>query len=132
MPRPGHPSRLLPGLLLTVAFGIISCGPITATTAIADATVALEAARGIQADQYAVYEFESAVLYLRKAREEEGYSDFQTAINLAGRSRAFSEKARDLARVNPARGLPAPGETVAPVPAHPAGTDLGEPSGSSL
>ncbi len=129
MQRPGRPLRRLLGALLTAAVGAAGCGPITATTSIADATVALEAARGIEAEQYAIYEYTSAAEYLRKAREEEGYSDFQRAIDLARKAREFAEAAREKARTNPARGLPAPGEAPAPTPTAPG---AGEPSGSHL
>lgn len=139
MQRPGRPLRRLLGALLTAAIGAAGCGPITATTSIADATVALEAARGIEAEQYAIYEYQSAVEYLRKAREEEGYSDFQRAIDLAKKARSFAEEAREKARTNPARGLPAPGEAppvrpVAPGASAPSGGEpaTGEPSGSHL
>lgn len=94
------------GLLL----GLFGCGPITATTAIADATVAVEAAGSAEAEKYALYEYTSAVEYLRKAREEEGYSDFQAAIDLAHRARTFGEKARERAMRSPERGLPPPAD----------------------
>ncbi len=134
MQRPGRPLRRLLGALLTAAVGAVGCGPITATTSIADATVALEAARGIEAEQYAIYEYQSAVEYLRKAREEEGYSDFQRAIDLAKKARAFAEDAREKARTNPARGLPAPGEAAPAGPNPPSlgAPPTGEPSGSHL
>lgn len=99
---------LAAGVGLALALG--ACGPITATTTLADATVAVEAAQGLEAERYAVYEYTMAVEYLRKAREEEGYSDFQAAVDLANKAREFAEKARTLARNNPERGLPPPAD----------------------
>ena len=129
----------LGGLLLSLA----GCGPITATTTIAQATVAIEAAEGAQAKTFAVYEYTSATEYLRKAREEEGFSDFQQAIDYAKQAREFAEQAKVAAMNSEARGLPPaqPGpkavmpkaatpKPVTPVPVVPARPTL--PSGSSL
>ncbi len=91
--------------LLTLSLALLACGPVTAITTIAEATVALKGAEGAQAKQYAKYEYVRAREHLRKAKEEEGFSDFQAAINLALESRNFSEKAKKRAMNNPARGL---------------------------
>ena len=61
-------------LMITVSLFLNACGPLSAHTAIAKAHISLEAAKGAQADQYAIYEFKRAQLYLWKAREEEGRS----------------------------------------------------------
>ncbi len=119
----GRRPRLTLGLLLTaVAWTGVGCGPITATSAIADASVALDGARGAKAPQFAVYEFVSAELYLRKAREEEGLSDFQAAINFARVAEGFAAKAKARASQRTRQGM-AP-ETAAPA----AATPLGEPA----
>ena len=96
------------GLYCVLAF-LGGCGPITSTTTIAEATVAVGAADGVEAEKFAVYEYTSAHQYLRKAREEEGYSDFQAAIDLAKKAREFAEMARELAMSNPGREMNAPG-----------------------
>jgi len=83
------------------ALGAVACGPVTTTQRVADATIAVEAARGIDAERYATYEYVSAVEYLRKAREEEGYSDYQQAIDLAIKAREMADKAK--ARTREAR-----------------------------
>ncbi|MHC4838024.1 MAG: DUF4398 domain-containing protein [Planctomycetota bacterium] len=112
------------------------CGPGTSTTRISEATVAIEAARVVDADRFAVYEFVRAVEYLKKAREEEGYSDFQAAINLALDAREFAEKARARALASPERGSETPAAAPAPGPFEsPSEADEpndGVPSGSSL
>jgi len=53
--------------------------------------VQIEAARTAQADKLAPYEWTLANLYIRKAREEIGYSDYEAAV-------AFAQKAASNAR----------------------------------
>lgn len=80
-----------------------ACGPTTAHLAIAEAQVALEAARGARAETYAIFEYTSAVEHLRKASEEEGYSDFDAAARLAGKALDYAKAARQRAL---SRGAP--------------------------
>lgn len=87
-------SPLLSLLFAILCGGAGGCGPISAHSEIARAHIALEAAKGAQADQFAIYEYRSAVLYLEKAKEEEGYSSFQEAVDFADKSRRFSDSAR--------------------------------------
>ena len=75
-------------------FMFIGCGPLTAHSTIARAHIAIEAARGAEADKLAIFEYLSAKLYLRKAKQEEGLSSFQSAIDLAIKSRRFADEAR--------------------------------------
>ncbi len=114
------------GLFLSILAGLTGCGPITSTTTIAKATVALDAAEGASAEKYAVYEYMSAREYLRKAKEEEGHSDFQAAIDLAKKAIEFAEKARELGMSNPGREMNAP----SPDDANPDGNN-GVPRGVS-
>jgi hypothetical protein len=88
-------TRLLSVLFLVGAAS--GCGPMRATTFLLDADVALQAARTAGADQYAPYEFTSAQLYLLKAREEVGYSDYQVALDFAAKASKFANEARDKA-----------------------------------
>jgi hypothetical protein len=71
-----------------------ACGPLTAHSDIAQAQIAVEAARGAEASRYAIYEYRSAQNYLRKAKEEEGFSSFQSAINLAKKAIKYADEAR--------------------------------------
>lgn len=71
-----------------------ACGPLTAHSSIAKAEIAIEAARGVEANRYAIFEYKSAKNYLLKAKEEEGYSSFQNAINLAKKALEFANEAR--------------------------------------
>jgi hypothetical protein len=45
----------------------------------------------------APFEYYSALEFIRKAREEVGYSDYEAAIEFAREARAFARKARDIA-----------------------------------
>lgn len=106
--------RLRSTLAALCALAGAGCGPVTTTQRVADATVAVEAARGIDAERFATYEYVSAVEYLRKAREEEGYSDYQAAIDLAVEAREHAEKAKARTRENRAKSADAAREA-APV-----------------
>lgn len=128
-------SRLVRGAaaLLTATLSA-ACGPVTATTTIADAVVSIEAARSASADRYAVYELTRAEYTLRKAREEEGFSDYQAAIDFARAAREFGDRARVRATARAQEGLMQPG---GPAPSEPAGspdrpTDEDLPMGSGL
>ncbi len=89
--------------LFAVCTNLFACGPVSTTLALHDAESAIEAARSADARRYAVYELTSAEEYFRKAREEEGYSDFQAALNLAETARDFADRARARALGHPAR-----------------------------
>ena len=45
----------------------------------------------------APYEYYSAIEYLRKAREEVGFSDYEAGVRYARECRTFARKARDIA-----------------------------------
>ncbi len=92
--------------LASATLVVPGCGPVLATREVAEAEVALEAARAARAEVLAVYEFTAADVTLTKAREEEGYSDFQAAIDLARRAKGLADEARRRALVAPA-SLPA-------------------------
>ena len=89
--RCGHVVAIL------LALGLSACGPISALSTVRDATVALEAAKVAGADKSAPFEYTSAEQYLTKAREEQGYSDYQVAIELAKKALDYAVKARKLA-----------------------------------
>jgi hypothetical protein len=99
--KSNHASRfrfLVSVLILSVSgsFALVGCGPINAHSAISQAKIALETAKGIRAQDYAIYEYRRAQIYYDKAKEEEGYSSFQKAVDYAMMSRDFSDKARAL------------------------------------
>lgn len=74
---------------------LTACGPVQSTAYLMDAEVQIEAARTAQAERYAPYEWTSANLYFRKAKEEVGYSDFEQAVDFAQKAQKFALQARD-------------------------------------
>lgn len=85
---------------------LVGCGPILSTQSISDARDAVEQATAADAEQYATYEYISAIEYLSKAEEEWGYSDFQQAVDYARRAEAFADQALERALRSPMRGAP--------------------------
>lgn len=85
-------TRLLP--VLAFAAVLTACGPVQSSAFLVDADVALEAARTARAEKYAPYEYTSAQLYLVKAREEVGYSDYEVAVDFARKASKFANEAR--------------------------------------
>ncbi len=83
---------------------LAGCGPLQSTAYLLDADVQLEAARTAQADKYAPYEWTAANLYLHKAREEVGYSDFEIALDFAQKASKFANEARQRAMASTKRG----------------------------
>lgn len=72
-----------------------ACGVALSTTAIVQAQNRFEAAKAAGAEEVAPYEYVMGVEYLRKAREEAGYADYQVAERMAARAQAlFAEAAR--------------------------------------
>jgi hypothetical protein len=108
------------------------CGPVQYVSQVTQrASTELAAARSANADKLAPYEFTTAELYLHKAREEAGYSDYQAAIRFGKKAELMARKARRLASDSQApptsddAGEPidpsaTPGEASPPPPAKPA------------
>lgn len=93
------------GCLLAVVAG---CGPVQSTAYLLDAEVQIQAARTAGAEKYAPYEWTSANLYLHKAREEVGYSDFQAGVDFAEKAARFATQARQKSQAAAAAETPAP------------------------
>ena len=79
--------------LLALLLCLCACGPVQSTAYLLDAEVQLEAARTAQAERYAPYEWTSANLYYRKAKEEVGYSDYEQAVDFAQKAKGFATSA---------------------------------------
>jgi hypothetical protein len=90
-------------VFLALSASVSACGPVSSTLALSDAESAIEAARAADARRYALYELTSAEEYFRKAREEEGFADYQDALDLAETARGFADRARARALASPAR-----------------------------
>ncbi|MCI0571613.1 MAG: DUF4398 domain-containing protein [Myxococcaceae bacterium] len=82
------------GLACAFAAG---CGPIQSTAYLLDAEVQIQAARTAGAEKLALYEWTGANLYLEKAREEAGYSDYEVAVKFAERAAKLAAEARQKA-----------------------------------
>ncbi len=80
---------------LLVLFCLAGCGPFKSTAMIRKAELAVHSAKTARADQKSPYEFFSAEQYLHKAREKWSTSDFQYAIDYAGKARDLAILARD-------------------------------------
>lgn len=101
-------TRLFVALSAVAAVMLSGCGPIQSTAYLLDAEVALESAQTAGADKYAPYEFTSAQLYIHKAREEVGYSDFEVAVDFAQKAARFANEAREKAMAQARDTLPPP------------------------
>jgi hypothetical protein len=76
---------------------LAGCAQVHSNLNLADAEVALEGARTAGAARTAPYEYTAAEAYLRKAREQLGYAQYGVAAELADKSRALAERAREKA-----------------------------------
>ncbi|MEE2789616.1 MAG: DUF4398 domain-containing protein [Myxococcota bacterium] len=103
--RNAHASAVL--LSIVGLVGLSACGPISALSSVRKATIAIESAEIAEAPKTSPYEFQLAQEYLKKAREEQGYADYQEAIDLAVKALEFAEKARRRALAVPTSPTPA-------------------------
>jgi len=91
-------------LLAAAVLVLAACGPIESSVVIRDASVQLEAARVSDAERYAQFEYRAAAECLHKAKQEQSYSEYKAAIELAQAAHAYAEKARARALGHPDRG----------------------------
>ncbi|MCX7958027.1 MAG: DUF4398 domain-containing protein [Deltaproteobacteria bacterium] len=68
-------------LILTFLGGCV--GPIWSAALIVDATSNFKAAKTVDAEKYAPYEYYKAEEYLHKARQKEAYGQFERAVDYA-------------------------------------------------
>lgn len=78
-------------LLMLAAAG---CAPVVGSVQLVNADIAVNAAESAGAPRYATYEYTMAKEYLKKAREESGYSDFAAARTYADKAIKYAETAR--------------------------------------
>ncbi|HYO55721.1 DUF4398 domain-containing protein [Archangium sp.] len=86
--------------LVAAAGALAGCGPVRSTSHLLDAEVQIQAARTAGAEKLAPYEWTAANLYIRKAREEVSYSDYQAGVDFAEKAARFAAKARETAMAN--------------------------------
>ena len=84
----------------------VGCGPVQSTTGISAAEGSIERARVHDAEQYSPYEYYRAQHYLYKAKEEWGYSNFETARDYAREARRSADAAIANTQEAPWRGHP--------------------------
>lgn len=84
--------------LAIVLVGVAACGPATSGVQILKANVALSAAKTAGAPKHAIYEYTAAQEYLRKSREEHGYSDFAASRDYADKALGLAIEAREKAQ----------------------------------
>lgn len=101
-------------------WALAACGPVQSTSFLLDAEVQIEAAHTAGADKYAPYEWTAANLYIHKAREEVGYSNFETGVAYAGKASKYANDARSKAMAAARAETPAAPSFTSPPPPPPA------------
>ncbi len=88
-------------VVLALALGAIAaCGSVSASTALSDATRDLREAKQQKADEFAVYYYTRADIYLQKAKKLNGMGHYQVAQEYARVSSEAAAKSLDVARIN--------------------------------
>ena len=89
---------LLPAVLSCLVFATGGCGPIEYLNQVGGkAAGAVAAAKRVNAEKLAPYEYTAAVEYLHKAREEGGFAEYQIAIEYGRRAEDLATRARLIA-----------------------------------
>ncbi len=101
--------------LVPLFFLFVGCGPVRATAFIIDADVQIQAAKTAGAEKLAPYEWTAANLYIHKAREVVGYSDYEIGVKFAEKASKFANLARENA-LAAAKDDAGSTNTVTPVP----------------
>ncbi len=86
--------------MVAAAGALAGCGPVKSTSHLLDAEVQIQAARTAGAEKLAPFEWTAANLYIRKAREEIGYSDYQAGVDFAEKAARYAAEARQKAMAN--------------------------------
>ena len=97
--------RPLLALAVVALSALAGCGPTQSTALIMEADVELEAARTADGNKYAPYEFTAAEAYLHKAREEQGYSDYEVSIDFGTKAVKFAKEAKQKAMASKSEGI---------------------------
>ncbi|MGC6418293.1 MAG: DUF4398 domain-containing protein [Bradymonadia bacterium] len=85
--------RSITRIILIGIVSLVGCGPITSQGLIKEARVAIDKAEKEGANIGAPYELFGALERYKKAREEQGYSDYQAAMDLAKEALKLAETA---------------------------------------
>jgi hypothetical protein len=114
--------RYLPtgALALAAAVTVVcagGCGPIEYLNQVGyKAAGAVAAAKRAQADRYAPFEYTAAEEYLHKAREEAGYSQYETSIQYGRQAEEMANRARAIAITATTTSPAAANPATAPIP----------------
>lgn len=65
-------------------------------------------ANDVEAWKWACFDYYAAVMYLKKAREEASFADFEMAADLAAKAAKHAKEATKLARIRRAQGYSLP------------------------
>ncbi len=84
---------------MVLALSAMACGPSVSHSRVRAAQVALAQAKVAGAQEHAPFEYVSAQEYLFKARFQQSYSEFRTAIDFAEKSWSFANQARKKAEL---------------------------------
>jgi len=76
---------------------LLGCAPIVSGVQVVKANIAISAAETAGAKTNAIYEYTAALEYLKKAREEAGYSDYSASRIYADKALDYALRARDKA-----------------------------------
>ena len=99
--NPSHEPARWPALILAViltGWSSVGCGNTLYAVQANSAASKLEEARELGAEQYAPYEYFYAKEQLKKAQSEAAEADYSDAVDLAGASEEYADKAIRLAR----------------------------------
>ena len=104
-------------LALSLPTVLVACGPVRSTVVLIQADKALQEARALGSAEIAPYPTEMSSQLIEKAKEEQGYSSFDTATVLAEDARTLARDALRLAKEATATEEPADEEPADEEPA---------------
>lgn len=99
MDKPGR-ARAAAAFCAVALLAGAGCGSVGASTAIHDATRDLLEAKQQKADEFAIYYYSRAEVYLQKAKKLNGMGQYQVAQDYARVSQEACAKSLDVARIN--------------------------------
>ncbi len=93
--RKNESLRIIIPILLMFGFVMPGCvGPIWSAALIVDASSEFKAAKTVDAEKYAPYEYYKAEEFLHKARQKESYGQFERAVDYAKIAKEMAIAAR--------------------------------------
>ncbi len=96
----GQQMRIVVVLSALELIAFSGCGPVLSVSGIANAQRYIDLARQRQAEQWAPYEYQLAIQYWKKAKEEQGYSQYEASVKFANKAELFARRAQKRAMEN--------------------------------